>query len=146
MHILLLLRNDGIKYNIEMLRGTVLSTVGLFLRTGTSLFRSTRFISTLKSDYVAASRTDHHFSFVADNWNNILRGKAISNKSCESRYYVGVSVLEKKEVFPATELDESVGVAYDCGSVLKKRRSKMNKHKYKKLRKRTKFLRRRLGK
>lgn len=39
-----------------------------------------------------------------------------------------------------------VGVAYDCGSVLKKRRSKMNKHKYKKWRKKTKFLRRRLKK
>ena len=42
--------------------------------------------------------------------------------------------------------DPVVGVAYECGSVLKKRRSKMNKHKYKKLRKRTKFLRRKLGK
>ena len=40
----------------------------------------------------------------------------------------------------------NVGVAYECGSVMKKRRSKMNKHKYKKLRKRTKFLRRRLKK
>ena len=33
-----------------------------------------------------------------------------------------------------------------CGSVLKKRRSKMNKHKYKKRRKKFKFLRRALGK
>ena len=42
-------------------------------------------------------------------------------------------------------LDNSTDVVvYECGSVLKKRRSKMNKHKYKKLRKRTKFLRRRL--
>ncbi len=33
-----------------------------------------------------------------------------------------------------------------CSSILKKRRSKMNKHKYKKRRKKQKFLRRRLGK
>lgn len=33
-----------------------------------------------------------------------------------------------------------------CSSILKKRRSKMNKHKYKKRRKKHKFLRRRLGK
>ena len=39
------------------------------------------------------------------------------------------------------------GVAQiNCSSVMKKRRKKMNKHKYKKLRKKMKFLRRRLGK
>ena len=37
-------------------------------------------------------------------------------------------------------------IIQDCSSVLKKRRRKMNTHKYKKLRKKMKFLRRRLGK
>ena len=37
-------------------------------------------------------------------------------------------------------------IIHDCSSVLKKRRRKMNTHKYKKLRKKMKFLRRRLGK
>lgn len=44
--------------------------------------------------------------------------------------------------FPSSP--SSLGV--ECSSVLKKRRKKMNKHKYRKWRKKTLFLRRRLGK
>ena len=57
----------------------------------------------------------------------------------------GFSDCLKEETPEIIDFDY-VGVAYECGSVMKKRRSKMNKHKYKKLRKRTKFLRRRLKK
>ncbi len=57
----------------------------------------------------------------------------------------GFSDFLKEETPEIIDFDY-VGVAYECGSVMKKRRSKMNKHKYKKLRKRTKFLRRRLKK
>ena len=46
----------------------------------------------------------------------------------------------------ATDEGESERNGKLCGSVLKKRRSKMNKHKYKKRRKKFKFLRRALGK
>lgn len=57
---------------------------------------------------------------------------------------------DKRKVVTSLELefpsDYPVGVTYDCGSVLKKRRSKMNKHKYKKWRKKMKFVRRRLKK
>lgn len=58
-------------------------------------------------------------------------------------------LLEAREEITGT-MDEDA-VEWDstgmlCGSVLKKRRSKMNKHKYRKRRKKFKFLRRALGK
>ncbi len=54
-----------------------------------------------------------------------------------------------QETAPSSGIDWPVGGSQgdmDCSSVLKKRRKKMNKHKYKKRRKKLKFLRRRLGK
>ena len=52
-------------------------------------------------------------------------------------------MMREEEV---TDEGESEWKGKWCGSVLKKRRSKMNKHKYKKRRKKFKFLRRALGK
>ena len=58
------------------------------------------------------------------------------------------SRLEVKKEDPMESLDseDDVWRGKWCSSILKKRRSKMNKHKYKKRRKKQKFLRRRLGK
>ena len=53
------------------------------------------------------------------------------------------------EVSTGMDVDKSEwepSVDKQCSSVIKKRRSKMNKHKYKKRRKKFKFLRRALGK
>ena len=54
-----------------------------------------------------------------------------------------------KQDFMIPEIDKDNEMKWRgkvCSSVLKKRRSKMNKHKYKKQRKKYKFLRRALGK
>ena len=62
--------------------------------------------------------------------------------------YLDPSRFEIHKEEPTESLDNKRDMwkGKQCGSVLKKRRSKMNKHKYKKRRKKFKFLRRKLGK
>ena len=59
-------------------------------------------------------------------------------RTCPHNYYPHSTVCHAPSPLPTAEIEAS--------SVLKKRRRKMNKHKYKKCRKKFLFLRRRLGK
>ena len=56
-----------------------------------------------------------------------------------------IDVCKEEPMESLDEEGDTLGGKW-CSSILKKRRSKMNKHKYKKRRKKHKFLRRRLGK
>ena len=55
-------------------------------------------------------------------------------------------LMEPVEKKPAKTDPERVHRRIQCSSVIKKRKKKMNKHKYRKWRKKTRFLRQRLGK
>ncbi|KAJ1980650.1 hypothetical protein H4R34_002371 [Dimargaris verticillata] len=80
-----------------------------------------------------------------------VQGSATMARKSHPLAYMGTRrhpVLSPSLRWPVLRALDRVPVpeSYQLDSVLRKRRSKMNKHKYKKLRKRTRALRRRLGK
>ena len=89
------------------------------------------------------SYTNHAREHMLDIYKRALRGSLLSNWMMNVEFPSN-DIFFKIPLVPHEEDD--ILVSYNLSSTLKKRKKKMNKHKYQKLRKRTRALRRRLGK
>ncbi len=124
-----------------MLPGPFLSRLNLVMRTAVISLQSLKRFSRPLSDHIGINHnTKYYLPCSIVGWSDRY------NLQATGIWWQSPHESQIKASPVPLPPSATLGVAYECTSVMRKRKSKMKKHKYKKLRKRTKFLRRKLGK